>query len=355
VIETLETLDRMARRFDVPLLDALFITMNACGAASEIPLARARMHIRHPESEEKWQLILPLNADSSPFVLRDDRMFLQDEEVCRIAGIENDDVVLFYLRASGSSLTLNTYSRSTCTGCLFCPNVIEDAADATLKHTDEMLELLEWVIADNDWTDLARVEVITICTGCFQTPEAAIQHMLAVKAAAEKVGFRGRLHLLSSVIRERADMERIAAELSPFHLTLTIECFTRRSLLLKESKASLTVDECCRILDDCAQLGVRGDFTYVVGLDPIDETIAGLKQLAHHATAFPRLQVYQAHNSYMRRARTADADSIEYFLKIRRSIENDYAAAGLAPTSWENYRPLWYTNFCGKPVDGPRI
>ncbi len=31
---------------------------------------------------------------------------------------------------------MNTYARSQCTGCIFCPNVIEDAADDRLLTVD---------------------------------------------------------------------------------------------------------------------------------------------------------------------------------------------------------------------------
>jgi len=355
MIETLDDVRTAAATYGVPVFDATMIAMNACGASSTHDLSRGRMQVRLPDNDETWQVILPLDADWAPFALEADRIVIDREATCEVVELENDDVVLTYLRAGGASLTLNTHSRSTCTGCLFCPNVIEDAADATLRKEEELRELLEWVVADNGWPDLSGVEVITVCTGCFQTPAAAIQHMSAVQSAARAGGFRGRLHLLSSVIRDRADLEQIAAELLPFHLTLTVECFTRRELILKQSKASLTMDDCCRILDDCAELGIDADFTYVVGLDPLDVTVAGLRRLAAHVTAFPRLQVYQAHNEYMRRARTPEAASLEYFLEVRRSVERSYADAEVAPKSWENYRPLWYTDFCGERVTGPRV
>ena len=72
-------------------------------------------------------------------------------------------MVLTYIRGGGRSLTLNTNSRSSCTGCLFCPNVIEDAADATLRSVSELRNLLSWVSDDEEWDDLSGVEVITVC------------------------------------------------------------------------------------------------------------------------------------------------------------------------------------------------
>jgi hypothetical protein len=349
------TIADLADEFGVPELDVLFIAANTCGARTNLPYPRARMQLRPRNSDETWQLILPLDNERSPFRLDENGLLLDDEPVAGLVALENDDVVLTYLRANGRSLTLNTHSRSTCTGCLFCPNVIEDAADATLHNATELGEVLDWVIADHDWPGLRDVEVITVCTGCFRTPEAAIAHMVALRVAAGERGFTGRLHFLSSVVRDRAHLERLATEAGPFHLTLTLECFTRRNLLLKDTKASLTLSDACRILDDCAELGILGDFTYVAGLDPLADNIPGLTQLAGSVTAFPRIQVFQAHNSYMRAARSADADDLRYYLQVRQAVEPLMVARGLRPISWENYRPLWYSSFAGAPVLGPRV
>jgi hypothetical protein len=352
---TFADIESVAEEHGVPRLDALLIACNSEGAQTDLDYARARMRLRPHRTEEVWQLILPLDNPGSPFVLAADGLWLGGTRIADVIDLENDDVVLTYLRCGGRSLTLNTHSRSTCTGCVFCPNVIEDAADANLTSERELSELLSWVEADNGWTDLRGVDVITVCSGCFHTPAAAIQHMSALRAAASAHAFEGYLHLLSSVVRERRDLEVLARAAGPFHLTLTLECFTRRELLLKATKASLTLDEACRILDDVCDLGMVGDFTYVAGLDPYAVAVIGLTRLAERVTTFPRIQVYQAHNDYMRRIRTPEANSIAYYLQLRNEIEGRLAERGLVPRSWENYRPLWYSTFAGRPVGGPRI
>ncbi len=350
-----ELIDTLADEHDVPWLDVLLIATNAEGARSELDYPRSRMQLRPVGSDETWQVILPLDNPESSFVLAEEGLLLGGERVAELVGLENDDVVLTYLRAGGRSLTLNSNSRSTCTGCLFCPNVIEDAADATLVTQHELDNLLAWVEADNGWSDLADVEVITVCSGCFHHPGAAVEHMTALRRAADDHGFTGRLHLLSSVVRDRRDLEALATRAGPFHLTLTLECFTRRNLLLKDTKASLTLDESCRILDDCAALGMLGDFTYVAGLDGYDPAVAGLLQLAPHVTTFPRIQVFQAHNDFMRRARDSEAADLAFFLRLRRAVEAAFTDRGHMLRSWENYRPLWYSTINGLPVPGPRI
>ncbi|WP_437304752.1 radical SAM protein [Sorangium sp. So ce388] len=350
-----EQLRGIAERAGVPFTDTLLIAANMEGARAQRPFPRARMRLRPVAQDEIWQLILPLDNDDSPFELNAGRLLLSGEPVADLMAVENDDVVLTYLRAGGRSLTLNTHSRSTCVGCIFCPNIIEDAADATIDGASALEKLLRWVCADNGWKSLEHVEIITICSGCFNAAEAAVRHLSDLRSASRQLGFAGRLHLLSSVVRERRHLEELGRHAGPFHLTLTLECFDRRQTLLKSTKASLEPDQACRILDDCAEIGIVGDFTYVAGLDPIEVALDGLLRLSRHVTTFPRVQVYQAHNEYMRRYRDPGAARIDYYLRLREQLERPLAKSGLRPRSWENYRPLWYTQFDGGPVEGPRI
>jgi len=351
----LNELQKLASSEDVSLIDLIMIAANCEGAKPFLALPRARLQIRPFGQDEIWQIILPLDNEESPFMLGNGQLALRDEPVGDLVSCENDDVVLTYLRAGGRSLTLNTHSRSTCIGCVFCPNIIEDAADGNVDGSDELLKLLRWTASDNGWPDLSGVEVITVCSGCFNTADAALTHLTDLRAAATRLGFEGRIHILSSVVRAKSDLERLSAQVAPFHLTLTLECFTRRDLILKESKASLTLDDACRILDDCADLEILGDFTYVAGLDPLEVAVAGLRRLAEHVTTFPRIQVFQGHNHYMRKYRDSSASRLTYYLELRRSVEDAFVSRGLLPKSWENYRPLWYTRIGGMEVEGPRV
>lgn len=351
----LATIEAAALEHSVPALDALMIALNYHGMQPYGEHPRSRMRIRPLDNDETWQIILPLDNDRSPFTMTEGGFELDGAPVAALVGSENDDVVLSYIRAGGRSLTLNTNARSRCTGCLFCPNVIEDAADSTLDTESELEQLLRWIAADEGWGDLSEVDVITVCSGCFYNPESAIEHLGQLRVAAERLGFDGRLHLLSSVIRSDEDLRQLADVAGACHLTLTLECFTRRELILKDTKASLTLDDARRIMDTCRELDILADYTYVAGLDGLDASIEGIVALAPHCTTFPRIQVYQAHNDYMRRAQNKDASELEYFLKIRNAVEEVYANLDLAPISWENYRPLWYSEFNGRPVKGPRV
>jgi hypothetical protein len=350
-----EQLRMLAEQHGVPYLDVALIAANSNGARPLEDYPRARMQLRPAGFTGVWQIILPFGNPQSPFEVHDRSLTLGDEPVADVVELENDDVVLTYLRAGGRSITLNTHSRSRCTGCLFCPNVIEDAADETLSTADQLSGVLEWLMADNGWPDLSHAEVITVCSGCFHYPGMAIDHMAALRNAADRYGFTGRLHLLSSVLRERADLQRLHDACGPFHLTLTMECFDRRTLLLKDTKASLTLERAGEIMEDCRDIGIIGDFTYVAGLDSYERAVEGIAYLASRVSTFPRIQVFQAHNDYMRRARHPHAEDLSYYLNLRSELESVFAPTGLMPKSWENYRPLWYSEFAGAPLPGPRV
>lgn len=350
-----DRLRTLADEHGVPYLDVAMIAANSEGARPLGGYPRARMRLRPAGSDEVWQMILPFDNTSSPFEVTDGSLLLGQEPIAEVVALENDDVVLTYLRASGRSITLNTHSRSRCTGCLFCPNVIEDASDETLTSADQLAGVLEWLMADNDWPDLGHAEVITVCSGCFHHPDMAIDHMAALRVAADRYGFTGRLHLLSSVLREPADLRRLHDSCGPFHLTLTMECFERRSLLLKDTKASLTLYGAADILEHCRDIGILADFTYVAGLDSYEAAVAGIARLGPRAGTFPRIQVFQAHNDYMRRARHPQAEGLGYYLDLRAALESVFAPTGLVPRSWENYRPLWYSEYAGAPMPGPRV
>lgn len=351
----LEEFQALSDEYDTPLLDVLLIAANAEGARPLSDYPRARMQLRPMGSDEVWQIILPFDNQHSRFAVVDGALLLEGIPVADVVGLENDDVVLTYLRAGGKSITLNTHSRSRCTGCLFCPNVIEDAADETLTSADQLSGVLEWLQTDNDWPDLRHVEVITVCSGCFHHPQMAINHMAALRTAADRYEFSGRLHLLSSVLRERSDLERLRHACGPFHLTLTLECFERRSLLLKDTKASLTLERAGEIMENCRELDILVDFTYVAGLDSYATSLSGISYLGSRMSTFPRIQVFQAHNDYMRRARHRQAEDLRYYLELRNALESVLAPTSLRPRSWENYRPLWYSTFAGEPTSGPRV
>ncbi|MBI3859788.1 MAG: hypothetical protein HY296_06105 [Thaumarchaeota archaeon] len=179
-----------------------------------------------------------------------------------------------------------------------------------------------------------------------------MEHLVDLRASLTKFGFKGRLGILSSVIRSEGAM-RTLSTLRPFALFLTLECITRRDLLLKESKASLSPEEAIRVLSRARREGIDTGVMIVVGLDDIVDVTRWLKEAVLHLTDFPNLQIFQSHSPYMDFFRTKGADNLEFFLRARTEFEAILSLTPLRPHNWQNYRPLWYTSFGSEKLQCP--
>lgn len=196
--------------------------------------------------------------------------------------------------------------------------------------------------------NLAELREVTVSTGCFEREDAAVSHLIGLRAALAVRGITARIGFLTSVIESDAAFARLAEAASPFVLRLTAECFSRRDLLLKASKARLRSAQMPEVLGRARAAGLGTSFTYIVGLDQLSELRAGVNSLAVHVTEFPNVQVYQAHNSIMAGLRAPGAERLEFYLQARAEIEQIFRAGGLRPAAWECYRPLWYFTFAGE-------
>ncbi|MFC5800760.1 radical SAM protein [Streptomyces formicae] len=354
MLESVRHLEQVAHKWNINTEDVLLIALNASGARS--PLAKPRMRFRlrlDSRPDQPMFLILSLGRQDSSFELDEHELNLGGVKVGEVDGIEDDDAVLGYWRNGTKMLTLNSNARSQCTGCVFCPNTLEDASDPKIGALD-LSGYLAALAANSGVEDLSAVETVTVCTGCFLYEHLAVEHLTEVRSAMRGNGCTGTLHFLSSVLTSEEGMDA-AAGLGPFHLTLTAECFTERRQILKESKAKLTPAEMVTALSRAKQRDLATDFTYIVGLDPIEDAIENLKHFVPVTTTFPRFQTYQAHNPFMDIYRTPGSDTIEWHLTMRRHLEELFLATGLRPQWWQNYRSPWCFTFAGEDLAGAKI
>ncbi|MFK0179621.1 radical SAM protein [Streptomyces xanthochromogenes] len=354
MLESVRHLEQVAREWNINREDVLLIALNASGARSPLAKPRMRFTLRlDSRPDTPLFLILSLGRQDSPFEVDEHELRLNGEKVGDVDGIEDDDAVLGYWRNGTRMLTLNSNARSQCTGCVFCPNTLEDASDPSIQALD-LSGYLGALAANSGMTSLASVETVTVCTGCFLYEHLALAHLTEVRAAMGANGCTGTLHFLSSVLTSEDGLDA-AAGLGPFHLTLTAECFTERRQILKESKAKLTPPEMVTALGRAKQRGLTTDFTYIVGLDPIEDAVEHLKTFIPVTTAFPRFQTYQAHNAFMDVYRAPGSETIEWHLTMRRSLEELIGPTGLRPQWWQNYRSPWCFTFAGEELTGAKI
>jgi hypothetical protein len=345
----------LSDRYQIPQEDIFLIALNACGLRSPDIKSRMRFYLRLARRpEEQFYFILPFRQDS-PFEFAQDRILFQGEQIAEVETAENDDAVLSYFRNDRKVLTLNSNARSQCVGCAFCYTVLQDESDPRLRLMDDLHAYLTLIKDTMGWHSLAPLNTLAVCTGCFHYENLAIDHLKIIKDILKASSSEANLHFLSSVLRTPSAFKRVQQELAPFHLTLTIECLTQRQLVLKKSKASLTLDKMVEVLRLAREHDIKVDFTYIVGLDPLDVITDQLPILAAEVTTFPRFQVFQAHNTFMDTFASPKARNLEYFLMARKLIEKMFLDRGLRPRSWENYRPLWYFSFADEELTGTRI
>ncbi|HUY47981.1 MAG TPA: radical SAM protein [Streptosporangiaceae bacterium] len=343
----------LAERFAVPVEDALLIAVNLYGISSGQNRHRARVTVLlASEPDVPWMVIVPLNAVRSPFRLDGRDLFLGEDIVGTVSRIDADEAVGGYFRNGGRAATLNPNARSRCVGCAFCPNTLEAAADPRLAEERELAELLGAMTEQHPRRDLTEVREVTVSTGCFEREDAAVAHLTNLRAVLCRHGITARIGFLTSVIESGAAFASLAENVALFVLRLTAECFTRRDLLLKASKARLRRALMPEVLRRARAAGLGTSFTYIVGLDPLAELSHGVGMLAEHVTEFPNFQVYQAHNSIMAGLRAPGADQLEFYLQARAQVEQLLGASGLRPAAWECYRPLWYFTFAGERLVG---
>jgi hypothetical protein len=252
-------------------------------------------------------------------------------------------------------LTLNSNARSQCVGCSFCPNILEKTSDIRFIALDNLANYFSVLAKTQGWDNLSPLEIITVCTGCFLYENLAIDHLIMVNNAAKENGFNGKIHILTSVIRSESAMRKIKNEIGDFKLTLTIECFTSREVILKKSKADMGFDKMKEILTLSKSYGFETNYTYIVGIDPMKEAIQKLSELNDCINSFPNFQIYQPHNDFMRTFCTTEAKVMDYYLSLRKEIEEFFRSTELKPKSWENYRSLWYYTYQNKILVSIRI
>lgn len=354
MLDDLRHAQQLAREWAMPVEDVVLIALNHCGLNNGDLGSRSRIVLRmHTRPEEQIHLILSFRRPASPFALTAGALTLDGEEFASVERLDADDAVLGYWRNGHRVLTLNSNARSQCVGCVFCPNTLEEAADPVLRAAPDLSSYFA-TVSDQRGGDLREVERVTVCTGCFRYESMALDHLGQVRTNMSAHDCNGVLHFLSSVVTSDEGLATASA-LGPFHLTLTAECFGRRDEVLKESKARLTLDGMVDLLGRAGSAGIDTDFTYIVGLDPAAEAMAGIRRLAPFTSTFPRLQVYQAHTSLMDVYLADGARGIAYYLRMRRELEEVFGPTGMRPQPWENYRSLWYFSFGDEPLTGARI
>src|SRR3954453_16917299 len=165
-VADIRDIERLALEHRVPLEDVLLIAVNLYGISSDQDRHRARVAVRLVSAPSvAWQVIVPLNAAESPFELSGEDLAMQGRLIGHVERIDTDEAVGGYFRDGGRAATLNPNARSRCTGCAFCPNTLEAAADPRLAEDRGLDQLLAALAAQHPRRDLSELAEVTVSTG----------------------------------------------------------------------------------------------------------------------------------------------------------------------------------------------
>lgn len=210
----IDTTDRLAKKFDVPLEDVLFIAMNTQGISFECDYNRMRMAFRLDDSklfayakergEMDYYFALPVIEDS-PFVLnKDNWIMLENTVIGQAVGPTEDICDSNYPRRKGTSLNINPNTRTGCHGCVFCYTGYQVPHDRKRLGVEADLEEFfeEWMVRYG-FTNLSHLMQVSVVTGCYKCNNTVSGFLLLLRQVLKKYAFTGIIFYLGSQVAAR--------------------------------------------------------------------------------------------------------------------------------------------------------
>ena len=357
MINNLSDIKALAKEYNVPEADVLFIALNRYGVMMDgFDDNRTRFKLKTDLADELFYFAVCVNTYPSPFRIENNNLLLGDESVAEIVDLEKDTCDSTYFRKNQTEMTLNSNMRSQCKGCTFCGTynlTPEDLSDLT--KIDSLREYIEKFLDMNHKQSLETIEGITVCTGCFKTEKDIVNHLKMLRTVLKEYGFQKKLKYIGSQIRSEEALQELKKEVGDFSLYITTEKFAEREKIMRKEKASLNLEKTKDLLDRANKYGFDATFLYILGLEDLNIFEENLKLLAPHVNKFPIVQIFQDYHKDQENYRVEEAKNIDYYLEARKILEDTFADTDLKPESWENYRSLYYTKFKGKKHNSIKI
>ena len=189
---------------------------------------------------------------------------------------------------------------------------------------------------------MQQIKDVTICTGCFNSEDDLIKHLLLVNESFKEMDFDGRINYIGSQLRDYDKIKILKQEIDKFSLFLTIEKFLDREKIMRKEKASLTIPKAKDLLAYTKSLGITSTFLYILGLENLDVVSKYFTYLKDSVNKFPIIQVFQDYTNEQEQYRVHEAKDIRYYLEARRIINEIFKNTNLTPEYWECFRSLYY-------------
>lgn len=353
---------RLSEQYHMPLEDVLFIALNVHGVKLDCEYGRIRMDFRLADSElfgyakERGEFnyffALPVNPDSE-FTLAGDVLSLNGTLIGQAINPMEDVSDLYYFRRKKTVLNFNPNSRSSCAGCRFCYTSRLTPNDEQKIETDADLKIFfeNWM-SRYGFTDLSHLIQISVVTGNYRNSDDLCRFLLELKRAVREYRFGGKIFYLGSQIATTEQLSRLA-EIQPFGVCFSLEVFDRRNLLRRDKKA-LELKDARDAMDFARKLGHEVNFSYIVGMEPLQVLEEHFICFRDHVNKFPTINTFQKHKFQGPTLMDPSADRLEYFLDARRILERLFGQMSMRPLVWEDYRSLWFLTFGRELLHGIR-
>jgi len=365
-LESLEHAFELEKKYDVPVVDILLISLNIEGVNySFLDSKRIRFKMSPYLTNEEFYLALT-NTKDSRWTHNGKKLLFEKKPIADAEPVENDTCDSTYFRKFvniknhkiGTEMTINSNNRRKCMGCKFCGTYklnSEKGDEDDLTSQSMLKKRINYVLNNEKMEDLSYVKGISIVTGCFENEKDTLEHILMLnKVLKNDYNFKGELKYMGSQITSLKSLKKIAEDVNPATIAMTVECFTRRDQMLKPEKR-IFLDKSREILNTAKDLGIKTTILYILGLDPLETFNDELKKYVPVLTDFPIINTMQEYVPGQADLRHPSANKIDYYLNARKILENIFKDKNLKPEVWKDYRGLFFTKYNGEKLNGIKI
>ena len=327
----LEYFESLSQKYRVSVSNVISIALNRYGILSDdITDNRIRFELSIPGDSKSTFFAIGVNTyQKSPFILKNNKIYLEDKIIGEVVKIEKDTCTATYFRNNKKVVTFNSNSRSQCTGCKFCGTYhLSNDDELDFSNSDKIRLFFEKLISDNGIDSMSKIENITVCTGCFESEEILVKHLLDIFEGTAKIGFNGSINYIGSQLRSFDNLELLKKEIPNFGLYLTLEKFLEREKYMRKEKASLTLEKAHELLSYSSSLDITTTFLYILGLEDLETFQKYMTYFKNSVNKFPIVQVFQnyipAHEDYRcLEGKNIEVTRLAYGLPVGASL--DYA------------------------------
>ncbi|MBA4319932.1 MAG: hypothetical protein C0412_16150, partial [Flavobacterium sp.] len=348
-------IESLAHSYGIPVEDALFVALNIYGVDFKCDFNRMRMGVHITDKEIfsyakslgvlDFYFALPIN-ESSPFSVADSQLLFDNRVIAEAIDPSEDFCDSNYPRRHGTVLNINPNSRTLCCGCKFCYTGYQVPRDRKRMACEtDIMEFFEEWMKEKKISDLSDLIQVAVVTGCYNLNNELSVFLIMLRKVLKQYHFKGEIFYLGSQITNKETLEELVS-IQPFCYCLSLECFENRNSLLRDKKSDLTLGSAFGLMSFAKSIGHRVNFSYVLGLEPLLTMEKYFLLAKQYINSFPIINTIQIHKYHSLSLLTPEAINIEYFFEARKKLEKIFIDTSMRPREWENYRSLWFLEFC---------